>query len=251
MVLPKLNRHLNEKNTWSDRGSIHEHQNLNHTERSVIAHYRNFNAPKICKITVLFSTNFSPIRQETTKLEKFKVSGLQKKMRHRHCKKKPVWRHERFHASLWMAPNGIKDRASFLQAWTHRRRTENSPKWPREGIWRFIFLKLASLMWSIYLFHTKRNFLCHCHTKEKLSLSLSHKRETFFVIVTQNRNHFCHCQTKEKLSLSLSHKTETFFVIVTQKRNFLCHRPTKQKLSLSSSHKREIFWENQKPPTCL
>ena len=25
---------------------------LNYTERSVIAHYRNFNAPKICKITV-------------------------------------------------------------------------------------------------------------------------------------------------------------------------------------------------------
>ena len=48
----KKKRHLNEKNTLSDCGSIHGHRNLNKTERSVIAQYWNFNAPKICKITV-------------------------------------------------------------------------------------------------------------------------------------------------------------------------------------------------------
>ena len=53
MVLPNLKRHLKEKNTLSDHDSIHGHRNLNETERSVIAHYRNFNAPKICKITVV------------------------------------------------------------------------------------------------------------------------------------------------------------------------------------------------------
>ena len=53
MVLPKLKRQLNAKNTLSDQDSIHGHRNLNYTERSVIARYRNFNAPKICKITVL------------------------------------------------------------------------------------------------------------------------------------------------------------------------------------------------------
>ena len=57
MVSPKLRRHLTEKNTWSDRGSIRGHRNLNCTERSVIAPYRNFNAPKICKITVCCLTD--------------------------------------------------------------------------------------------------------------------------------------------------------------------------------------------------
>ena len=55
MVLPNLKRHLKEKNTLSDHDSIHGHRNLNETERSVIARYRNFNAPKICKITVYFA----------------------------------------------------------------------------------------------------------------------------------------------------------------------------------------------------
>ena len=53
MVLKKLKRHLNAKNTLSDHDSIHGHRNLNYTERSAIARHRNFNAPKICKITVL------------------------------------------------------------------------------------------------------------------------------------------------------------------------------------------------------
>ena len=53
MVLPKLKRHLNVKNTLSDHDNIHGHRNLNYTKRSAIARYRNFNAPKICKITVL------------------------------------------------------------------------------------------------------------------------------------------------------------------------------------------------------
>ena len=52
MVLPKLKRRLNEKNTLNDHDSIHGHRNLNDTERSAIARHRNFNAPKICKITV-------------------------------------------------------------------------------------------------------------------------------------------------------------------------------------------------------
>ena len=52
MVLPKLKRHLNAENTLSDHDSIHGHRNLNDTERSAIARHRNFNAPKICKITV-------------------------------------------------------------------------------------------------------------------------------------------------------------------------------------------------------
>ena len=52
MVLPKLKRHLNAKNTLSDHDSIHGHRNLNDTERSAIARHRNFNAPKICKITL-------------------------------------------------------------------------------------------------------------------------------------------------------------------------------------------------------
>ena len=41
-----------EKNTLSDNDSIHGYRNLNYTERSAIARHRNFNAPKICKITV-------------------------------------------------------------------------------------------------------------------------------------------------------------------------------------------------------
>ena len=53
MALPKLKRHLNEKNSLSNRGSIHGHQNLNETECSAITRHRNFNAPKICKITVV------------------------------------------------------------------------------------------------------------------------------------------------------------------------------------------------------
>ena len=53
MVLPKLKRHLNAENTLSDHDSIHWHRNLNDTERSAIARHRNFNAPKICKITVV------------------------------------------------------------------------------------------------------------------------------------------------------------------------------------------------------
>ena len=53
LVLPKLKRHLNAKNTWSDHDSIHAHRNLNYTERSAIARHQNFNAPKICKITVV------------------------------------------------------------------------------------------------------------------------------------------------------------------------------------------------------
>ena len=36
----------------ADHGSIHEHQNLNGIESSTIARYQNFNALKICKITV-------------------------------------------------------------------------------------------------------------------------------------------------------------------------------------------------------
>ena len=52
MVLPKSKRHLNAKNTLSDHHRIHGHRNLNYTERSVIARHRNFNASKICKITV-------------------------------------------------------------------------------------------------------------------------------------------------------------------------------------------------------
>ena len=36
------------ENTLSDYGSVAEHRNLNETERSAVARYRNFNAPKIC-----------------------------------------------------------------------------------------------------------------------------------------------------------------------------------------------------------
>ena len=53
MVLPKLKRHLNAKNTLSEHDNISRHRNLNETERSVIVQYRNLNAPKICKITAL------------------------------------------------------------------------------------------------------------------------------------------------------------------------------------------------------
>ena len=54
MVLPKLKRHLNKKNTLNDHGSIHDPQTpkFKQTEHSVIARYRNFNALKICKNTV-------------------------------------------------------------------------------------------------------------------------------------------------------------------------------------------------------
>ena len=41
-----------KKKTLSDHNSIHGHRNLNETECSVITQYQNFNAPKICKITV-------------------------------------------------------------------------------------------------------------------------------------------------------------------------------------------------------
>ena len=50
----EIKKNLNAKNTLSDQDSIHEYRNLNYTERSAIAHHRNFNAPKICKITVMF-----------------------------------------------------------------------------------------------------------------------------------------------------------------------------------------------------
>ena len=40
------------RSALSEHDSIHGHRNLNKTERSVIARCRNFNAPKICKITV-------------------------------------------------------------------------------------------------------------------------------------------------------------------------------------------------------
>ena len=53
VVLPKLKRHLNAKNTLNDHDSIRGHRNFIETERSAIACYRNFNSPKICKITVL------------------------------------------------------------------------------------------------------------------------------------------------------------------------------------------------------
>ena len=52
MISPKLKKYLNEKNTLSDHDIIHGHRNLNETKRSAIARYRNFNAPKICKIAV-------------------------------------------------------------------------------------------------------------------------------------------------------------------------------------------------------
>ena len=52
MVLPDIKRHLNEKNALSDNDSIHGHRNLNDTERSLVARHRNFNAPKICQLTV-------------------------------------------------------------------------------------------------------------------------------------------------------------------------------------------------------
>ena len=41
-----------EKNTKSNHDSNPGDRKLNETQRSVIARYRNFNAPKICKITV-------------------------------------------------------------------------------------------------------------------------------------------------------------------------------------------------------
>ena len=56
MVLLQLKRHLNAKNTLNDHGGIRGHRNLIETECSVITCYRNFNAPKICKIT--FASNF-------------------------------------------------------------------------------------------------------------------------------------------------------------------------------------------------
>ena len=44
--------------------SIHGHRNLNYTERSAIARHRNFNAPKICKITVTdFKLSLNTSRQ--------------------------------------------------------------------------------------------------------------------------------------------------------------------------------------------
>ena len=63
LVLPKLKRHVTEKNTLSNQDSNPGHRKLNETDRSVIARYRNFNAPKICKITVSPSTksHFSSI----------------------------------------------------------------------------------------------------------------------------------------------------------------------------------------------
>ena len=46
MVIPKLKRYQNEKNTLSDHGSIHKHRNFNETERPAIARFRKFNAPE-------------------------------------------------------------------------------------------------------------------------------------------------------------------------------------------------------------
>ena len=42
MVLPKIKRHLNEKDALRDNNSIHGHQNLNDTECFVIARHRKF-----------------------------------------------------------------------------------------------------------------------------------------------------------------------------------------------------------------
>ena len=59
---------LNAKNTFSDHDSIHGHRNLNY-ERSVIARHRNFNSPKMCKITAsvnLFCfTKFTKMSQKS------------------------------------------------------------------------------------------------------------------------------------------------------------------------------------------
>ena len=49
--------YLTWENTLSDYGSVAGHRNLNETERSAIARYRNFNAPKICKVTVYQPSN--------------------------------------------------------------------------------------------------------------------------------------------------------------------------------------------------
>ena len=49
--------YLTWENTLSDYGSVAGHRNLNETEHSPIARYRNFNAPKICKITVYQPSN--------------------------------------------------------------------------------------------------------------------------------------------------------------------------------------------------
>ena len=68
MVLPKSKRHLNAKNILNDHDSIHGHRNLIKTERSVIACYRNFNPPKICKITVLFHSTYWETMVNTRKL---------------------------------------------------------------------------------------------------------------------------------------------------------------------------------------
>ena len=46
------NSGLNGEKAFSEHDSIHGYRNLNYTERSAIARHRNFNAPKICKITV-------------------------------------------------------------------------------------------------------------------------------------------------------------------------------------------------------
>ena len=59
LVLPKWKRHRNAKKALSDHDSIHGHRHLNETERSVIARYWNFNAPKICNITVSFVWSFT------------------------------------------------------------------------------------------------------------------------------------------------------------------------------------------------
>ena len=47
------------KGALSYHGGVHGHRNLYETERSAIARYRNFNAPKICKITAPTSNLFS------------------------------------------------------------------------------------------------------------------------------------------------------------------------------------------------
>ena len=59
-----LKKTPNWENTLSDRGSIHGHRNLNETECSVIARHQNFNAPKICKITVHRRTHMHTDKQK-------------------------------------------------------------------------------------------------------------------------------------------------------------------------------------------
>ena len=69
MVLPKLKRHLNAKNTLSDPDSINGHRNLSETERPMIAQYRNLNAQKICKLTVLTACGMDVVKWESSVID--------------------------------------------------------------------------------------------------------------------------------------------------------------------------------------